>query len=119
MDSRWKYGVTGALGGLANGLFGSGGGLFLVPMLTRWAKLPERKAFATSVGVILPLSAVSAVVYFLKGAMDLSIAWPYLLGGAIGGFLSGRIFKKVPVGWLRRGFGALMVYCGVKAVLGL
>lgn len=119
MDIKCKYGVTGALAGLANGLFGSGGGLFLVPMLTRWGELPERRAFATSVGVILPLSAVSAAVYFLKGAMDLNAAWPYLIGGAIGGFLSGRVFKKVPVTWLRRGFGLLMVYCGAKAVLGL
>jgi len=119
MNNKLKYSITGALAGVANGVFGSGGGLFLVPMLTRWCKLPERKAFATSVGVILPLSAVSAVVYFFKGTLDVQLAWPYLLGGAIGGLLSGRFLKKVPVGWLRRGFGALMVYCGVKAVLGL
>ena len=69
--------------------------------------------------MILPLSAVSAAVYFFKGAVDLSAAWPYILGGAIGGLLSGRALKKVPVKWLRRGFGALMAYCGAKAVLGL
>ena len=119
MDRKWKYCITGGLAGLANGLFGSGGGLFLVPLFTRWTDLPERKAFATSVGVILPLSAVSAVVYFFKGAVDLSAAWPYILGGAAGGLLSGRALKKVPVKWLRRGFGALMAYCGAKAVLGL
>lgn len=119
MDKKWKYGIIGALAGFANGLFGSGGGLFLVPMLTGWTGLPERGAFATSVAVILPLSAVSAAVYFFKGALELSAAWPYLIGGAIGGLLSGRVFKKVPVKWLRRGFGALMAYCGAKAVLGL
>ena len=116
---KWKYALTGALAGMANGLFGSGGGLFLVPLLTRWAKLPQRKAFATSVAVILPLSLVSAGVYWFKGGLDLSGAWPYLLGGALGGILSGRLFQRVPLTFLLRAFGALILYGGVRAVLAL
>ena len=49
--------------------------------------------------------------------MDWGLAWPYLLGGVAGGLLSGLFFKKVPVVWLRRGFGLLILYGGVKAVL--
>ena len=79
MKEKWKYVVTGALCGLANGLFGSGGGLCLVPLMTRWSKLEERKAFATSVAIILSLSIVSSVVYFTKGALDFSTAWPLSL----------------------------------------
>lgn len=115
-SSRVKYLATGALAGLANGLFGSGGGLFLVPLLAGWTRLPRRKAFAVSVGVILPLSAVSAAVYWFRGGLDLSGAWPYLLGGFAGGLVSGKIFKKVPVVWLRRGFGLLIVYGGLRAL---
>ena len=111
--------VTGALGGLANGLFGSGGGLFLVPLMTRWSKLEERKAFATSVAIILSLSIVSSVVYFTKGALDFSTAWPYLLGGGIGGVISGLVFQKVPLNFLRRIFGLLILYGGIRAVLAL
>ena len=114
-----KFGVTGALAGLANGLFGAGGGLFLVPLLTAWAKLPPKKAFATSVAVILPLSLISAGIYFFNGAIDLTAAWPFLVGGAFGGLLSGKIFKKIPVLWLRRAFGLLILYGGVRAVLAL
>ena len=36
MKQPGKYALTGALAGLANGLFGSGGGLFLVPLFTGW-----------------------------------------------------------------------------------
>ena len=60
MKNTGKFAVTGGLAGLCNGLFGAGGGLFLVPLLTQWAGLEQRKAFATSVAVILPLSLVSA-----------------------------------------------------------
>ena len=109
MKEKWKYVVTGALGGLANGLFGSGGGLFLVPLMTRWSKLEERKAFATSVAIILSLSIVSSVVYFTKGALDFSTAWPYLLGGGIGGVITGLVFQKVPLNFLRRIFGLLIL----------
>lgn len=119
MKEKWKYVVTGALGGLANGLFGSGGGLFLVPLMTRWSKLEERKAFATSVAIILSLSIVSSVVYFTKGALDFSTAWPYLLGGGIGGVISGPVFQKVPLNFLRRIFGLLILYGGIRAVLAL
>ncbi len=119
MGKKGKSMVTGGLAGLANGLFGSGGGLFLVPLFTSWGKLPARSAFATSVAVILPLSLVSAGVYWFRGGLELADAWPYLLGGAAGGLLSGRIFQKVPLVWLRRAFGALILYGGIRAVLAL
>ena len=118
MKTSQKYAVTGALAGLANGLFGAGGGLFLVPLLTRWVGLEEKRAFATSVAVVLPLSLVSLGVYALRSGLDLSAAWPYALGGALGGLLSGRLLQRVPARWLRRAFGALLLYGGVRAVLG-
>lgn len=119
MRQTGKFTVSGALAGLCNGLFGAGGGLFLVPLFTRWAGMDQRRAFATSVAVVLPLSLVSAGVYLWRGAVDLAAAWPYLLGGFAGGLLSGRVFSKVPVGLLRRAFGALLLYGGVRAVLAL
>lgn len=118
MKKGTKAAVAGALGGLANGFFGAGGGLFLVPLFTAWLKLEERKAFATSVAVILPLSFVSAVTYFLNGGIDFSSAWPFLLGGAAGGIISGLVFKKVSVNVLRRVFALLILYGGIKALFG-
>lgn len=117
MKQNWKYAVTGALAGAANGFFGSGGGLFLVPMFTKWLKMEQRKAFATSVAVILPLSAVSLIVYFFRGGMDVLFALPFLLGGLAGGFISGKVFGKVSVTLLRRIFGLLIIYGGIRAVL--
>lgn len=117
--NKWKFAVTGALAGLANGLFGSGGGMFLVPLFTHWTKLPQRKAFATSVAVILPLSLVSAGIYWFRGGLELDAAWPYLLGGFLGGILSGRVFQKVPLTWLRRAFALLILYGGARAALAL
>lgn len=113
----WQYLLIGAAAGVANGLFGSGGGLFLVPLFIGWLHMEQKRAFATSVAVILPLSAASFVVFLLGGRMDWGLATPYLLGGVAGGLLSGIFFKKISVVWLRRGFGLLILYGGVRALL--
>ena len=88
-----------------------------MPLLIKWIGMPPRKAFATSVAIILPLCAVSLLLLWQKQPVDLPGAMPYLLGGLCGGVISGRIFHKIPVVWLRRVFGLLLLYGGIKAVL--
>ncbi len=111
--------LAGMLAGLVNGLFGMGGGMILVPAFTRLAKMEQKTALATSVAVIAPLCALSASIYFFKGTLDFAAAAPFLLGGLIGGVLGGRLFMRVSPTLLRRGFGLLLIYGGVKALLRL
>ena len=67
MKENKRYLTAGALAGLINGFFGAGGGIALVPLLLGWIKLPPQKAFATSVFIILPISALSAALYLWQG----------------------------------------------------
>ena len=114
--TNWRrYALAGGLAGAANGFFGGGGGMLLVPLLTRWCGLDQRRAFATSIAVILPLCALSAGLYWLRGALDCSAALPYLAGGLAGGFLGGRIFRRMNLTWLRRLFALLLLYGGARA----
>ena len=115
--SKWKYLLAGGAAGLTNGLFGGGGGSVLVPLLTRCCGLEEKRAFATSVAVILPLCTLSAAIYLFRGGLDVMTALPYLIGGTVGGWAGGRWFKGVRVNWLRRGFGLLLIYSGVRCFL--
>ena len=71
----------------------------------------------TSIAIILPLCALSSAIYFLRGGLDLTAALPYLAGGLAGGFLGGRVFKRLNMTWLRRAFALLILYGGVKALL--
>ena len=111
--------VAGGLAGIANGFFGGGGGMVLVPFLTRRCGLDQRRAFATSVAIILPLCALSSVIYLFRGGLDLAVALPYLAGGLAGGFLGGRLFQKLNMDWLRRAFALLILYGGFKSLFGL
>ena len=92
--------------------------MVLVPLLVLWCRLDQWRAFATSVAVILPLCALSAAVYLFRGGVELTGALPYLAGGLLGGLLGGRLFKGVSMTWLRRGFALLILYGGVRALLG-
>lgn len=112
-----KYLIAGGLAGIANGLFGGGGGSVFVPLLTGYCELDQRRAFATSIAVILPLCALSAGIYFVRGGLDLMAALPYLIGGALGGWAGGKWFKGMKMLWLKRAFGLLLIYGGVKSFL--
>ena len=109
--------IAGSLAGVLNGLFGAGGGLVLVPLFISWFQLDEKKAFATSVAVILPLSIASYALFCTQGSNVWKEALPYLLGGIIGGFLSIKLFRNISAVWLHRLFGVLILYGAIKAVL--
>lgn len=117
MKNTWKYRLSGGVTGFFSGLFGGGGGMVLVPLLTSWCHLEEKKAFATCVAVILPFCVISAAVYLWGHGFDWMQALPYLIGGLVGGLLGGKLFRDVPAVWLRRIFGVFLLYGGVRYLL--
>ncbi len=116
---RKNYGaaLAGAAAGLANGLFGAGGGMLLLPLLERLTDLSPRERFATSVCIILPLSLVSAAVYWLRGGAFSGEAVPYLIGGALGGLAAGLLLKRLPTKLLHRVMGVLILWGGLRLLL--
>ena len=79
--------MAGGAAGIVNGFFGGGGGMVLVPLLMSRCGLDRRRAFANSVAIIFPLCALSAVIYYVRGHLDVLQALPYLIGGLIGGLI--------------------------------
>ncbi len=112
-----RFALTGAAAGLSNGFFGGGGGSVLVPLLRNSCDLEQQKAFATSVAIIFPLCVLSAGLYIFRGGLDLRMAFPYVLGGGIGGWLGGKLFHNVNLRWLRRSFALLLLYGGFRCFL--
>ncbi len=79
--------------------------------------LNTRSAHRSSVAFILPLSALSAVLYLVKGNVTLSDAWPFVPWGLVGAAVGTLMLKKMTPAVLRRIFGALMIFAGVKILL--
>ena len=109
---RLKAYLPGFAAGAVNGLFGAGGGMVLVPLLSRNTDLRETEIFPASVSIILPICIVS----LLSGSTSIPVSTsaPYLLGSAIGGIAAGICGRKIPVSWLHRGLGILILWGGIR-----
>lgn len=105
------------LTGAANGLFGGGGGMLAVPAYTVIAGEEPKKAHATAVAAILPLSAVSAAIYLAGGNFDPSFGY-YVCGGVIiGGIAGSFLLKKISSRLLEFVFYGVMLAAGIKMLL--
>ena len=111
---HWGYILAGFCAGSINGLFGAGGGMILVPLLTALTDLEEDDIFPTSVSIILPITLVS-LLFSLPGS---ELSWyalmPYLIGSVIGGILAGLLGKRIPTIWLHRVLGILILWGGFR-----
>lgn len=110
------YAVLGGLAvGFANGFFGAGGGMLAVPVLTFIMGLEEKKAHATALLIILPLSIISSLIY----GKSVSIGDNFLeilLGVLIGGILGALLLKKLNTASLVVSFYFLMAFAGFQMI---
>ena len=86
--------LFGGIVGLANGVFGGGGGMIAVPLLQKTG-IEKKKAHATAILIILPVSFVSLLLYAWKGLYDFSVWIPTALGVTMGGFLGAKLLDKI------------------------
>ncbi len=107
----------GGLVGFLNGFFGGGGGMICVPTLEKGLGLDNKRAHATAIAVIFPLSLVSCAIYIFKGAIQslplLTVGLGVLAGGIAGSFA----LKFIPSKTLRIIFAVIMLVGGVRLII--
>lgn len=111
---RFGSAIAGFTAGAVNGLFGAGGGMVLVPLLTRLTDIEEDEIFPSSISIILPICFVSLGAMALTGQIPFRESLPYLAGSAGGGVLAGLFGRRIPVVWLHRVLGLLILWGGVR-----
>lgn len=110
------FAAIGALAGIINGLLGAGGGIIAVPMLYK-SGIETKKAHATSIALILPLSIVSSIFYIINGNVEIGSALSFIPAGLAGALIGAFLLKKISSVWLKRIFGAFMIFSGVRMFL--
>ena len=85
--------------------------MVLVPLLTLLSNLDDREIFAASLSVILPVCVVSLL---LSQTIALQEALPFLPGSLLGGWLAGKCGNALPVKWLHRLLGILILWGGFR-----
>ena len=103
----------GGIAGAINGLFGAGGGMVLVPILGKQSVLAEEELFPSSIAIIGPICVVSLLCSGLQGITLVQLL-PYLIGSAVGGVAAGFWGKHIPVLWLHRLLGLLIIWGGIR-----
>ena len=99
------YVAAGAGAGLLAGFLGIGGGVLLVPILAGVLLLDQHKAHGTALVIIVPIAAVSAAVYALRGEMDWELVAAIAAGSVVGAVVGARVMMRVPAHRLRQAFG--------------
>lgn len=108
--------VIGLFTGFINGVFGSGGGTLLVPILNNILKVEEHKSHATALAIIIFLSTTSSIIYVSKGTFDVNLTIQAAIGSIIGGIIGAKLLSKVTGKFLRIGFGIIMIIAAFRMV---
>ena len=88
--------------------------MVLVPLLSMLTDLGDTEVFPASISIILPICIVSVTMTAMSVGIDYRSALPYLVGSAAGGILAGLFGKRIPVTWLHRGLGILILWGGYR-----
>lgn len=109
--------LEGVVVGFLTGIVGAGGGFLIIPALVLLAKLPMKKAVATSLMII----AIKSLIGFLGDVQNLEIDWTFLsifTGVSIIGIFIGIYLNKFIDGKkLKKSFGWFVLIMGVYIVL--
>ncbi len=114
MNKSIKIGV---ITGIISGLFGSGGGSYLVPKLEENLGFTCKKAHASSIAIILPTTIFSILIYLLKVDISIINTLCISLGGVIGGSIGSKRMNKIKSKNLNKFFSIMIMIIGIKLIL--
>lgn len=112
LEWRWpcalRLAAVGMVAGLLSGLFGVGGGFVIVPAMVLFAGLPIMQAVATSLAIIMAVSAVGVAVLLLAHPLP-ALALPLVAGSLAGMLLGTTLAPRLAGPALQRIFVVAMV----------
>lgn len=108
--------IEGVVVGVLTGIVGAGGGFLIIPALVLLAKLPMKKAVATSLLII----AVKSLIGFIGDVENLEIDWVFLLIftalSIVGIFVGGYLNRFIDGKKLKTAFGWFVLVMGVYII---
>ncbi len=120
IDSRIvaRLAAGGFAAGVVNGIFGNGGGVVIVFLLSGMTALfsDKREVFANVTAAVLPIAITSALIYSSlvppKASDVVAVSSASLAGGIVGALILGKINPKA----LKIIFASLMIISGIMMI---
>ena len=114
--AAWQFIFLGVGAGIIAGMFGKGGGVVIVPVLTKFFRYEPKTATATSLAALqLPVGLPSVIVYAEGGHFHWEYAVLMAAGIVIGAFFGSKAAIKLPVATFKKIYAAFLI--GVAAYM--
>lgn len=121
--------LIGLTAGIFGGLVGLGGGVIMIPMMTRFMAVPQARAHGTSLAVVVVAGLSGAFAYALEGTVDYGAALILAVTASATARIGAHYCALLPEWKLKRHFGCILVaaalllaskpYLGALAVFSL
>ena len=110
--------LVGAFTGAVAGMFGIGGGVFVIPAMVYLFGFSQKTATGTSLAMLLPPIGIAAFLQFYKsGYVNIAAAVLLIVGFLAGSYLSASYTITLPDLLLKRLFGGLLIVMGAIYIL--
>lgn len=112
-----KLSLIGIISGIVNGFFGAGGGLIIVPMLTKFDNKNSKVVHATTLGCVMFMCLSSSVVYFLDGCIDFKLVLFCTIGSLIGSAVAVKLLKNLKNVYIDLIFSIVLIIAGASLII--
>ena len=110
--------LIGAAVGAVSGMFGIGGGVFVIPAMVYFYGFNQKMATGTSLGMLLPPIGILAFwQYYKADLVDVPAVILLIAGFLAGSYLSAGYTIGLPEILVKRLFGVLLIVTGVIYIL--
>jgi len=106
--------VGGIIAGLAGGMFGVGGGIIMIPLLTGWFGLTQHQAHGTSLAAMGAAALVATIVYAAFGHVAWSTAVLVAITSVITARYGARLASRTSPAGLKRAFAAFIGLVAIR-----
>jgi len=109
---RFSPFILGSLGGMG-GFLGIGAGLFMVPFMTLFMRVPHRRAHPTSLSIIPFVATGGVLPYILRGDFNIPFFLLMSSGSLLGVILGTRLIRRVRERFLGMLFGSFLIILSI------
>lgn len=89
-----------------------------VLVLQKFFSLDEKKAHATSILIILPLTVAGMVIYSMSAPVKTSVIFGSAAAATVGALLGAKLLSRLSGRFIRTGFGIIMIVASFKLIMG-
>lgn len=103
--------ILGIGAGILSGMFGIGGGIVIVPILTQFFGFDLQTATGTSLGALLmPVALFAVIAYYRAGRLKIRVSALVAVGLLLGSWLGAQVAFSLPTKTLQLLYGLFLIY---------